>query len=207
MTERTNRPIRPLLAVSIISLLLAACNGPDQEPEPDQIAEPPPEIHESSILRPDIVEVPVEEVPLQPLDVTIGFPDGGAELSEEAVARLGEVLASEQLGEGWPIVLRGHSDSVGNDADNLAASGKRAEAVAAWLEEHGVAEDRITVIALGEQRPIAPNAHLDGTPDLKGRAANRRVDIEIAPLAEPAPDADQGEPASDTGDSGNDEDA
>ena len=68
------------------------------------------------------------------------------------------------------------------------ASKKRAEAVAHYLEKHGVAKDRITVIALGEGRPIAPNAKLDGSDDPEGRARNRRVDISVTPgdLPEPA---------------------
>ena len=59
----------------------------------------------------------------------------------------------------------------------LALAGCRWEQPA----EHGVARERITVIALGEQRPVAPNAHLDGTPDEEGRARNRRVTVTIAP--------------------------
>jgi OOP family OmpA-OmpF porin len=59
------------------------------------------------------------------------------------------------------------------------ASLARAEAVRDWLVENGVAEDRIRTIAFGEQNPIAPNARPDGTPDEDGRAANRRVEIEV----------------------------
>ena len=53
--------------------------------------------------------------------------------------------------------------------------------LADWLVEHGVARERITVIAIGEQRPVAPNAHLDGSADEEGRARNRRVTLAIAP--------------------------
>jgi OOP family OmpA-OmpF porin len=62
--------------------------------------------------------------------------------------------------------------------------------VATWLVKHGVDKERITIIALGEQRPIASNAHLGGTPDEEGRAKNRRVTVTIAPSSsgsEPAP--------------------
>ena len=69
------------------------------------------------------------------------------------------------------IVLRGSSDSRGSDADNKAASKRRAEAVARYLEAHGVAKDRLTVIALGEDRPVAPNANLDGSDNPAGRAS------------------------------------
>jgi OOP family OmpA-OmpF porin len=90
------------------------------------------------------------------------------------------------VAKGWPIVLRGHTDSEGSDQGNLFASRKRAEAVAGWLVESGIDEDRIEVIALGEQRPIAPNVHLDGTPDKEGRRRNLRVEVWIGPVGSPS---------------------
>ena len=55
----------------------------------------------------------------------------------------------------------------------------RAEAVRDYLTDKGIAEERITVIALGDGRPAAPNVTLDGSDDPEGRRQNRRVDIEI----------------------------
>jgi OOP family OmpA-OmpF porin len=177
-----------------LSLLIAlpGCELRREQPEP----EPTPSASETigptdqpqatvsppaSIIRPDVTPAPVVETPPDPLAATIGFPDGGYELDAEAEKLLSEVLESEQLDEGWPIVLRGHTDSEGDDRGNLFASRKRAEAVAGWLVENGIDEDRIEVIALGEQRPIAPNARLDGTPDERGRAMNRRVEVWVGP--------------------------
>ncbi|WP_236672138.1 hypothetical protein [Croceicoccus sp. YJ47] len=48
------------------------------------------------------------------------------------------------------------------------------------LEDNGIDADRIEIIALGEMRPLAPNANLDGTANEANRARNRRVDIHIA---------------------------
>ena len=62
-----------------------------------------------------------------------------------------------------------------------AASKRRAEAVAHYLEKHGVARDRLTIVALGEDRPVAPNANLDGSDNPEGRAKNRRVDLTVSP--------------------------
>ncbi|RJX69166.1 OmpA family protein [Tsuneonella suprasediminis] len=132
-----------------------------------------------SIFRPD-VEIAREPKPMAPLSMRIGFDDGGSELSDAARKVLQEVLNSPQMKAGGAIVLGGHTDSAGNDAANLRASRKRAETVRDWLIEHGVAEKRITVIAFGEQNPVAPNAKDDGTPDEDARARNRRVDITIA---------------------------
>ena len=132
-------------------------------------------------MRPEVLPEPAAPARLEPLEATIPFAEGGNELTAEAEQALAEVVESAQLAEGWPVVLRGHTDSLGSDRANLLTSKLRAEAVADWLVEHGVARERITVIAIGEQRPVAPNAHLDGSADEEGRARNRRVTLAIAP--------------------------
>ncbi|MHA6332505.1 OmpA family protein [Qipengyuania sp. CAU 1752] len=160
-------------------LLLSACGGQsDQAGEPKDGATPTPTPTEPvSIIRPEIEEA--AEIPLESLNVTIGFPDGGAELDDKAVAALEKLIQSRQQREGVPIILGGHSDAGGRDEINLRVSRQRAEAVAEWLVENGVAEGRITVIAFGEQNPIKPNALPDGSPNEVGRAANRRVVVRL----------------------------
>lgn len=185
---------RPRLALAPLCVALAAlpaCEPRDEErrqPQPTATESPAPAISASpsaSIIRPDITPSPID-VPPPPLEQTIGFPDGGATLDPAAERALAALLESKQLAEDWPIVLGGHSDSAGSDAANLAASRKRAEAVARWLREHGVAGGRIAIVAFGEQNPVAANANPDGTPNEAGRARNRRVEIRIAPAQEPA---------------------
>jgi len=96
---------------------------------------------------------------------------------------------------GGPIIVGGHSDAAGSDAVNLRASTARAEAVAEWLVGMGVAQDRIIVIAFGEQNPVEPNAKPDGTPNEAGREANRRVDVTVALPRSVEPDSDHPEEA------------
>lgn len=171
---------RPAIATSItaIALLLASCDG--GPPEEEVTPAPMPATTSSepvSIIRPDIEEA--ADIALEPLEVTIGFPEGGSDLDEAALAALVELMESRQQREGVPIVLRGHSDAGGRDEVNLRVSQQRAEAVKDWLVENGVAEDRITLIAFGEQNPVAPNALPDGSPNEKGRARNRRVEVSL----------------------------
>ncbi|KLE32215.1 hypothetical protein AAW01_08875 [Aurantiacibacter gangjinensis] len=123
---------------------------------------------------------PQPEEPAEPVEITLSFPDG-PEISQAAERRLIGLLQEDAMDEDWPVILAGHTDSGGNDAANLRASRSRAEAVAAWLVERGVDNDRIEVIAFGEQNPLAPNALPDGTPNEEGRRQNRRVEITIAP--------------------------
>ena len=74
------------------------------------------------------------------------------------------------------IDIVGHADSRGSDAYNLALSERRANAVASALMARGVNGDRFYVAGMGERAPIASN-DTDA-----GRAANRRVEIRVAPL-------------------------
>lgn len=136
-----------------------------------------------SILRPEVEaeQQAVTAIPLEPLNATIGFPSGGSDLDEAALAGLADVLASDQIALGGPIVLRGHSDAGGSDRVNERAARARAEAVRSWLAGNGIDEARVSIIAFGEQNPIAPNALPDGTPNEEGRALNRRVEVLIVP--------------------------
>ncbi len=168
--------IRSTGLVVLAVTALTACKNEVSAPDPG--ASPTGEASPVSILRPD-VEQPPQEPRLSPLEVRIGFPEGGAELSEDALTNMAEAFESPQMAEGGTIVLRGHSDAGGSDDANIRASQARAEAVRGWLVEQGVARDRISVIAFGEQNPIQPNALPDGAPNEAGRAANRRVDITV----------------------------
>ena len=163
------------LAAVMAATMLAGCK--DDQPQPPSDADAQPE--KRSIFRPEFQVEPIESFePSGSLETTVEFPNG-TELTEEGRAALATVLASPQNEEGGLIYLRGHTDSGGSDEANMRASLARAEAVRDWLVENGVAEDRIRTIAFGEQNPIAPNALPDGTPDEDGRAANRRVEIQV----------------------------
>ena len=174
MTIRAIRS-RNLLTVAASAALLCACGGSDQaEPDP---SEGPRSIFGEEGAAPGTAS-PADTI-LPALETTIGFPDGTADLTEAARAELATVLGSPQMERGGRIVLRGHSDSDGSDEENLEASRERAEAVRAFLLENGVPEERVKVIAFGEQNPVEPNALPDGLPNEVGRAANRRVEITV----------------------------
>ncbi|MFL0355326.1 OmpA family protein [Erythrobacter sp. GH1-10] len=177
----------PTLLVLASVAALAACNTqpaeePDAgEPTPTGTASATPDPDAPvSIIRPDIEQPELPEIPLEPLEVTIGFPEGGSELDAAATAALQLVLSSDEAALGLPITVRAHSDAGGSDAANLRASRARGERVRDWLVKNGIDEERIEVIAFGEQNPVQPNALPDGSPNEAGRAANRRVEIEVA---------------------------
>ncbi|MCP1468391.1 outer membrane protein OmpA-like peptidoglycan-associated protein [Sphingobium sp. OAS761] len=76
------------------------------------------------------------------------------------------------------IDVLGHTDSDGSDAYNQGLSERRAQAVANYLVSRGVQSARIGTRGYGETQPIASNATEEG------KAANRRVEIKIAPVTE-----------------------
>ena len=170
------RTVRIGLAVSFASLLIAGCKVSEEDPAPDPEASEAPR----SIFQEEPDEGGMLPQPkLPPLETTLSFADGTPELTEAVRAELATVLDSAQVEAGGRIVLRGHSDSDGGDEENLDASRARAEAVRDFLVENGIAEERIEVIAFGEQNPVAPNALPDGSPNEEGRAANRRVELVV----------------------------
>ena len=74
------------------------------------------------------------------------------------------------------IEVAGHTDSVGDSANNRQLSQRRATAVAQYLISKGIADARMMTAAGGEEHPIASNA------TEQGRSANRRVEVTLAPL-------------------------
>ncbi len=78
--------------------------------------------------------------------------------------------------ESTVVEVAGHTDSTGSDAYNLQLSQRRAQSVAAYLGSQGVNSQRLITLGMGESRPIANNATVDG------RAANRRVEITMVPV-------------------------
>ena len=156
---------------------LTACKVERDEPEPEPTqADTPRSIFQEEPTAADSM-LPAETLP--PLETVLLFADGTSDLTEAVRAELATVLRSPQVASGGAIILRGHSDSSGDDEANVERSRDLAEAVKEFLVDGGIAEERIEVIAFGEQNPIEPNALPDGTPNEEGRAANRRVELTV----------------------------
>jgi len=67
------------------------------------------------------------------------------------------------------VRVEGHTDDVGEDADNMELSRRRARSVMRWMIEHGIEPARIEAWGCGERHAIASNRRASG------RRANRRV--------------------------------
>lgn len=69
------------------------------------------------------------------------------------------------------IYVNGYCDAIGTISYNLRLSRRRAEAVSAYLENRGVAPDRLTPRGFGKTHFVATNR------TAAGRAENRRVEL------------------------------
>jgi len=111
-----------------------------------------------------------------PSNVT--FPVDSSAIQPSFQATLASVADTLSRYEKSYVDVLGHTDSTGSDAYNQSLSERRAEAVANFLANSGVQRARLATRGYGESQPIASNATEEG------RAANRRVEIKIVPIAQ-----------------------
>jgi outer membrane protein OmpA-like peptidoglycan-associated protein len=71
------------------------------------------------------------------------------------------------------VEVQGHTDNTGSAEHNQQLSEQRAEAVRAWLVQHGVSGDRLVARGYGQERPLVPNV------TATNRGQNRRVQFII----------------------------
>ncbi len=70
--------------------------------------------------------------------------------------------------------INGYTDSIPTPGGNLALSWRRAQAVLAWLVQHGIDATRLQAVGHGAADPVAPNRP-------GGQPLNRRVVVIITP--------------------------
>ena len=79
------------------------------------------------------------------------------------------------------IYVDSYCDATGGKNLNLRLSDERAEAVASYLEQHGIPADHIVSSGFGASHFVASNA------STSGRAQNRRIELVVEPGAVPTP--------------------
>ncbi len=99
------------------------------------------------------------------------FDSGKADL--KSTANLQQMSAILKKYPENVLVIKGYTDATGSAATNKALSEQRAMAVKSQLAAGGVPEATISTVGMGPDSPVGDNK----TPT--GRAANRRVEIEI----------------------------
>ena len=108
---------------------------------------------------------------------SLTFAPGETEVDENGQQTLEAIKEVLVEFEGTTIDIFGYTDDRGSETGNRAVSLERARNVAYYLMLSGVSSDRLRFHGRGEAEPIAPNDTAEG------RAANRRVELHIAPIA------------------------
>lgn len=105
------------------------------------------------------------------LDQVVEFEIKSFQLTDKGRALLDEVLAALEMAPEVRVLIAGHTDDRGSDAENQLLSEQRAQAVFDYLVAQGAAADRFDIIGYGESQPRESNA-TDA-----GRQANRRIEF------------------------------
>lgn len=121
-----------------------------------------------------------KDIPLQPIEVSaavvlrnIFFDFNKYELKPESQVELDRVVQLLADNPTVKIQIEGHTDNVGNAADNMKLSENRAKAVIAYLSSKGVATSRLSSKGFGATQSIADNKTEEG------RAQNRRTELKV----------------------------
>ena len=116
------------------------------------------------------------------LESDVIFDSGSAKLSTQGLETLRDIAHKYQDNPDRIMSIEGHTDNkliAGNLAriypTNWELSAARAAAAAHFLTQQGVPEDKLRIVGFGALQPIASNDTEEG------RAANRRIEIRLAP--------------------------
>ncbi|MEY4737311.1 MAG: hypothetical protein RL302_1630 [Pseudomonadota bacterium] len=111
--------------------------------------------------------------PQRPTRFVLYFEAGGTTLtpeSERELARVQQEIAARKVPD---ISITGHTDTAGDDAQNLQLGLERAQQVRTLLASPQLAADKVTVESHGEKNLLIPTA------DNVAEPRNRRVEISV----------------------------
>jgi outer membrane protein OmpA-like peptidoglycan-associated protein len=127
---------------------------------------------------------------LQAIKVTfesgILFATGKSDLNASSKAALNKFANTLKETPETDVTIYGHTDNTGTREVNVKLSNDRAAAVAAFLNNNGVATNRMKTEGKAFDEPVADNSTADG------RAKNRRVEIYITANQQMINQAEQG---------------
>jgi len=101
----------------------------------------------------------------------VNFEESGTRMRPSAYAVLDRVVALADACRQSAIEIVGHTDSSGSESWNKQLSLARARTIAEYLDERGIAANRIDVIGAGSSLPVADNS------TRYGRSLNRRIEV------------------------------
>lgn len=121
------------------------------------------------------LEIPLEAIEKDRAEVlnNIFFKTGEYILDDKSKVELDKLTDFLHKNKTIKIEISGHTDDVGSDTENMALSQRRAQSVQYYLQQSGIAADRILAKGYGETKPMAPNDSDEN------RQKNRRIEWRI----------------------------
>lgn len=101
----------------------------------------------------------------------INFDIGKSRVKAESFPVIAQIVKYLKENPSLRIMIEGHTDDQGSDANNQKLSENRANAIKTEMAKRGIGAERMETIGYGETKPIADNKTADG------RTQNRRVTI------------------------------
>jgi len=121
-----------------------------------------------------------KNIPLQPIEVNasvvlknIFFDINKYEIKTTSQVELDKIVQLLTDNPTVKIQLAGHTDNIGNAADNLKLSENRSKAVINYLVNKGIDAKRLSPKGYGASQPVADNKTEEG------RAINRRTELKV----------------------------
>jgi general secretion pathway protein A len=118
---------------------------------------------------------PQKTAPFKAHKLTINFPYNSNEFTDEAYEQLNRFIDVVSENPDADIIVKGYTSARGKFSYNKRLSEFRANIVKSYLVGQGVSPRKIKTFGMGPKNPVQSNA------TAQGRAANRRIEIELKP--------------------------
>ncbi|MEO0041076.1 MAG: hypothetical protein RL329_524 [Bacteroidota bacterium] len=103
----------------------------------------------------------------------VTFASASSALTPESSKELDVIVELLKKNVKMTVGIAGHTDNIGDKAQNKKLSEDRAKAVKAYVEGKGIAKERMNAMGYGDAKPLVPNT----TPENKQK--NRRTEFKI----------------------------
>ncbi len=152
-----------LIALTLLSFVLAGCAGQDTEPQPQpetpeepRDATPPATAQPEEVADFDDMGRPVDPRTGRLLDRTFYFDFDRSNIrpADLAVLEIHAQILNRNAGKS--VVIEGHCDERGTREYNLALGERRSDAIRRFLTSAGVSSRQIETVSYGEERPEDP---------------------------------------------------
>jgi len=157
-----------IVSLALVGLGLGACGGARVEAT---VSTPAPVLVQTTAVQ--CVEQWVH------MPMLINFPTGGSELDAQNRAILQEMVSTAQgRTDIRRVRVEGHTDTCGNEMNNMQLSQNRAVTVANELVVMGVPREMLETVGYGSAQPRA-NEDCEGRTEELSQQTNRRVEFSL----------------------------